>query len=126
LKQDATDLYVRLWDSQMVSTDNLQSYIQMMFYLLEQYVVVNSEMSVMIAQCKNKCISLSVLSMVRDMIAQWKNECTSLSVLSMVRDMIAQWKNECISLPALSMVRVMIAQWKNEYISLSVSPWPGT
>ena len=36
------------------------------------------------------------------MIAQWKNECISLSVLSMARVMIAQWENECIPLSVLS------------------------
>ena len=78
--------------------------------------------SVMIAQRKNGCISLSVLSMAQVMIAQWENGCISLSVLSVAPVMIAQWKNECISLSVLSMARVMIAQWKNECISLSVLP----
>ena len=76
----------------------------------------------MIAQWKNDCISLSVLSVARVMIAQWKNECISLSVLSVAWVMIAQWKNECISLSVLSVARVMIAQWKNKCIALSVLP----
>jgi len=84
----------------------------------------NDPRLVMIGQCENECISLSVLPVARVMIAQWENEWISLSILPVARDMIAQWENECISLSILPVARVMIAQWENECISLS-SPWPG-